>query len=118
MNLAIPRFKLRRQFSISKYAEAGQEGILLQGLDSDNTPYSLFPQVSFAQGTNQLTLDKEPFKISCPNFAGHMEIRIFFAGHYGEPSVVITVNTTNLTIQKYECVFDPFVQEWETIAKI
>ena len=47
-----------------------------------------------------------------------MEIRIFFAGHYGEPSVVITVNTTNLTIQKYECVFDPFVQEWETIAKI
>jgi hypothetical protein len=61
--LDIPRFKLDRRLLITKSVENGREQIQFQGLDVDDSPYSLFTKIEVTYGTSYIILDSEPFRI-------------------------------------------------------
>jgi len=46
------------------------------------------------------------------------EAEIQFSGHYGEPKVTVTFDTTSLTEKNYMMVFDPATRVWEEIVEV
>ena len=115
LNLEIPNFILTRRLGVILHEAnpddktiKGKKGIVLYGLDPSGSPYSIFPKIeAFLTHTKEtFTLLKEPMKICSSRTdykTGKLEVKLFFQGHYNEPSFKIDVPLNN--ISKVEKVF-------------
>jgi len=82
--------------------------ILIQGLDFDGTPASIFSSVS--NGSTQL--DREPFKIKPQGD----DISFNFYGHYNEPPLSLKINR-DITERYYDLHYNPLTGDWSVEDK-
>ena len=124
LGLVIPPFKLVRRVEFSKTlrAPAGstsqKECLTIKGVDVDNCPFSLFPEVLAEFPGKTLTMKKEPFVVAEDRLPPVVRITLHFHGHYGEVPLPISLNTDSLTKKTYMLVFDPSSKVWENATVI
>lgn len=120
----IPPFRLRRFFEVAAAADA--RSVLLRGIDSDGTPFSLFTGVRMAlEGGRSVEQTKEPFRMEIAAGSGvsRLSARLHFAGHYAEPplevEVALPAGDLAPTFQRRFVVeYDPARRRWSTVVDV
>ena len=134
LGLDIPAFKLKRRVRIAIVEAQEQKKLLIEGVDHDGTPYSLFTQVDVTLNGSKLSLKKEPFSLFLCSAKGtpwyqlpvnqavsDCVIALHFQGHYAEPPAQIVVPLKDLTQSFYTMDFHPLNPEprvWENIVRV
>ena len=69
--------------------------LLIQGVDSDDSPYALFKSVAFIDKSTKL-IKAEPFAYLVQKGTKNIDIALTFQGHYGEPAHTLSLNISQL----------------------
>ena len=134
LGLQPDRFKLKRRVKISIIEKIEQKALLVEGIDSDGTPYSLFSKVEIKIGTGKIAINSEPFITYLCSAKGtpwyqsakdpaktEVTITLHFQGHYEEPSLTFVVPLKDLTERLYKMEYNPLDLEnkkWDNIELI
>ncbi|CAG9327388.1 unnamed protein product [Blepharisma stoltei] len=125
LGLEIPSFKLVRRLKISRGREVVEgnlkDFLYFQGVDSNDSPYTLFPMIQVTKETDKTELKKEPMKYFQDRLNGNYQIKVNFQGHYEEPPVDITLDSALISDDSYKLyvmTFDPTRKLWESVNEI
>jgi len=123
LNMEIPKFMLKRRMGVRLVDNKilKKKGMLIRGLDSDGSNYSLFTQVvvSFPSQNEDILMKKEPFQVF-PDKANlekeeMAKLKLSFQGHYSEPDLSLDVPLGVLSCEKeflFGMDYDPKVGKW------
>jgi hypothetical protein len=104
LGLEIPPFTVSRRVCIEFF----QTKLIVSAVDFDGTPVSLFPGVKVC-GTR---LEKEPFTYEL-NGKTHVDIELFFFGHYNEPMLPLNaVPCSQLGKYYVDIRYSPLTGKW------
>ncbi len=134
LGLEIPPFKLKRRVRIAIVVDQEQRKLLIEGIDHDGTPYSLFKQVDLTMSGQTIALKKEPFTIfmcsakgvpwyqMAPNpAASEASVVLHFQGHYQEQPLKLTFQLKDLNERIYTLEFTPLKPEprdWDNVLLV
>ena len=134
LGLEIPIFKLKRRVRIAVVTEQEQKKLLIEGIDHDGTPYTLFTQVDLTLSGQSVPLKKEPFTIFLCSAKGvpwyqiaptpaatEASVVLHFQGHYAEPTAKISFQLKDLNEKIYTLEFTPLKpepREWDNIVLV
>jgi len=133
LGLEITPFKLKRRMRVAIIEKNEQKCLLIEGIDHDGAPYSLFTQVDIAFGSQGIVLTQEPYCIflctakGTPywNLPGHPKIEISlemrFQGNYQEPNLTFSFPLEDFKEKIITMEFDPMKEEqkqWENVKQI
>ena len=107
---------------IEKYVKGKTEKyeyLLIQGIESDGLPFSLFPKVIIKDNTSTNTLTQEPYTYSLAGRQifpqNNINVILYFQGHYNEPPLDIHIDIPQLLKEKnqsYLMELDPTLCKW------
>jgi hypothetical protein len=131
----IPPFKLRRYANISvkkvnvdknTMTASGKPEIVIkvEGVDADNTPFSLFKAVTAEYNNAKQRRIDEPFTIRLPiDLAAEakesdnttVNLKFVFQGHYYEPDLTLTLRLNELAkgVNRFQLTYDPLQRSWD-----
>jgi hypothetical protein len=128
LSLDVPSFRLTRRVVVSCESSVRGRSLHVEGVDSDDTPHSLFKRVSVAfpvgpakgAKASSVTVAEEPFRAAVPVGATAATVRCELMGHYNEPPMVLAVPLpgTSATRHRFVMSFDPMERggEWREEA--
>jgi len=112
LNLTVPPFILYRCVKVEVEKNQNTPKLKISALDSDGSPYSLFPGISI----NGEKFDSEPFEQTVSN-ATEAEVILYFMGHYNEPPVKLIVPLTDNMQCFYKMGYNPMTGKWDVENK-
>jgi NAD-dependent SIR2 family protein deacetylase len=117
LGLEIPKFKLTRRINI---ADIGSGKLLVKGVDSNGSHYSLFKSVGieFDCKAPPIMFTKEPYGFALPKDAKLLKIKLEFQKHYSEPNLTIEVPLAGLKSVTYVMMYDFEKKAWDTPISI
>jgi hypothetical protein len=132
LNLTINPFKLKRLVRMAIIEKNDQKAFIVEGIDSDKTPYSLFTQVEIKLNTGTVILKSEPYIIYLCSAKGtpyyelteniyEVSVSMQFHANYEEPPLMIQLPLRGLNEKIYQIEYDPLTQEnkkWDNIIPI
>ena len=122
LKLEIPQFTLKRRLKVTREPYQEKECIRFQGVESDGSPYSLFPKIEAHIASKVLTITREPMRLIGTCFDGlEGQIYLHFHGHYHEPVLDFPLACDELPMgssKTYEMTYDPLQQVWTGLFEI
>lgn len=112
LSLPIPSFRLVRYLKVTKTFEEGKQKLLLEGVDSDGTPYSIFRNLIITTGGNSVVVSDPPYQVlgTTPK---SLTVEMHFQGHYNEPPLTLSFNIDKIASSvTFRLSFDPFKGTW------
>ncbi len=127
-------FQLRRRVRVAIIEKYEQKALLVEGTDSDGTPYSLFSQVDITLLGKKAELKTEPFITYMCAAAGpswfqinkdpektQAVITLHFQGHYAEPPMTFPVQLRDLRSNVYVMEYNPMqagAKTWDSLLLV
>jgi hypothetical protein len=127
LSIDIPEFRLRRFVKITTTPAKDKLNILVEGVDVDGIPASIFKTVGvgFSQAcplkNRDYELKQEPFTLSGPlkafadaKDAASMQVKFSFYAHYKEPSLSVEfpIVTDKADSKTFMLEYNPFNGKW------
>ena len=120
LNLEIPKFYLTRYFKLELLlGKAGENSIVVRGIDENGAPYSCFTQVTLMAGKTRVIIKREPFIMPMPKGVKVFDLIMYSYGHYKEPGCKIPVNLEGFKPLSYQISYDPAkpIKGWQVNFK-
>lgn len=132
LNLVVNPFKLKRFVRMAIVEKNDQRAFIVEGIDSDKTPYSLFTQVEIKHSTGSVVLKSEPYIIYLCSAKGtpyyeltdninEIAVTMQFHANYEEPPLMIKLPMKGLNEKIYQIEYNPLNLEnkqWENVIPI
>lgn len=122
LGLSIPPFKLVRRLRVKKTREVKnnvpKEYLNFEGIDSDMCPFTLFTSILVEQGGTKKEIKSPPLKYCNARIEGMYKVTLNWQRHYGEPPLVIELQTNGLDTDTYLMTYDPMSKVWESVVKL
>jgi len=121
LSIAIPPFVLTRRARMGPVTAqenapvgAPKTKFAVRGVDSDGTPFSLFPKVR-VNGKEISAQEKDKCLVDLASLPNPCEVKLFFMGNYNEPDLILNVNPRD--DKTYIMEFDPLSEKHQWVVK-